>query len=1431
MLVLPTSVKTKGVDAAFVESISVLNALSSSFALPDNVAIESVVEAVITGPNFEDCLVCFMKRVVEEAFISERSKLIMANLKVVMNNRKKTVHTIPVADIKSKRNQVLSLMKGAILDDGEIYLDIFLYINRDNPNLQKARAQVDVTEGFINITRKYKFSYVDEKNNCRCFSKYPLESLLRGVFLDANHAKLYVSVYSGHASRMKKGSADDADVNLLNTLGLMADKTNAALEKGEIPVAMGWLIQLECLLSFSSTSKQANRCLQQLGSIMRSSMGYIRIVREAAICLRKAIRHISANMTEFTDKMDKPGDGIISDELKEEKATILSRYSKLAPSILALKALIISMISECNFSEMTYVADGLINNMWALFSPSCRSDPLLDPDTTKLNAKKDIVETITLMNGIDAPIKHICSTLFMLEVSCGVMVVSNIIERDFAGFPPSMDNYDNVIPEQPKPFSAVPRNLMELLGYVKAWPRDKRAARPTSWVSFEVSDWMLYFCRFSLQKYALVPFYNTPSLKGNRVAKSKHDTISGVAEVFMKKKGILNACAELGVNDLDRHGAIDLEVCTAEEGFRYDAPLFMTTQAAKMRYLGETHVLRCLNEACYQTLNEPQTKSPYTTLTTNLFRFASFLNLTDNLPDEAVDAFVFANARKGLITVPPKCKFGMYLVDLLDKFGATVIGPFGVLAGMGDLKQVYRFVWFVPPLFSSTPEHKAGMNISICGGVALESVMKLAAPELQKLRGSVRKDTLAGKYSYNTNEDDAALDYVGHISIEVPVKILYDGPRREEQARTAFADTVTSAVQHLLGSPQWRFRCLTPCDKHSVHHGGVSREPPFTKQNIAGNSCLLRIMGAAMAKTGVAVVQADMLLPDLGELPSFEQFSDYFEASAHGSMTEQEFGDSVEASDSGGSFLVDDTQRLCADKEVGSKLREATRLAFKSYVPCTIRFTLLGSVMSPPSGREEGKNKFVEKLEIGSPDDLARLTGSTLWFSQRSGRMIWKLADSSAGIRQCIALEALHNWYLHKESTQMGLHCQALREAQIFALLTNRFRLASDFARVHQSFGMKLMHVAACLDMLVDMFSSKDLVSLNVAALGNTLTRHVSLALRLIISSSESVHLQGGCFLMLEAIGAVEKGLHLGQISFASLRQAPTRGLPHPSLAPRLSEDPEPSLEESEESLGVPAEAILLRRLSVSSCLAEVLEDLKGLRSFALVLLECMGKDAFNSLESLRALLTARGFPGYLDGGSEKAMQTTLGPAPKAPVKEIWLRGTNQMEEVVVKKHHSMKLLSKQVAGAMKFVKAGGDVARHKKTMFPLAKSTKEAADTMKLALPLREEVENEKSSPDNEQHFDPFNFKGDVSQPSYKVDAKTKEDARLDRNQVDYSFYYDSVHNQPNSFSSRGFKRALGPGAGDSVATAIKGKSMLNVLRAYSAIDPDRKESLSNLF
>jgi hypothetical protein len=82
----------------------------------------------------------------------------------------------------------------------------------------------------------------------------------------------------------------------------------------------------------------------------------------------------------------------------------------------------------------------------------------------------------------------------------------------------------------------------------------------------------------------------------------------------------------------------------------------------------------------------------------------------------------------------------------------------------------------------------------------------------------------------------------------------------------------------------------------------------------------------------------------------------------------------------------------------------------------------------------------------------------------------------------------------------------------------------------------KLHRLLDCVDMVLWVLAgaaeagSDGFTSLNFAALGATLTRHVCLTLRLVVAAPQSTHLRGGCFLLLRAVLRLESCLRLGRL-------------------------------------------------------------------------------------------------------------------------------------------------------------------------------------------------------------------------------------------------------------------------------------------------------------
>ena len=168
------------IPATFIETVCVESALCETLSTPTHQSYDVIVESIINARIVDDALIAFIKRIVEDAYQAEKcSSIVPVNVKVIMSSEK--VFTFQVGEIKTKRLQVVATMKAAIVEGGEIILE--LYLSRSFKNIPSMET-VEIST-FCHIRRRYNFSYIDvsrEKHEARCFAKYPIESLLKFVF-------------------------------------------------------------------------------------------------------------------------------------------------------------------------------------------------------------------------------------------------------------------------------------------------------------------------------------------------------------------------------------------------------------------------------------------------------------------------------------------------------------------------------------------------------------------------------------------------------------------------------------------------------------------------------------------------------------------------------------------------------------------------------------------------------------------------------------------------------------------------------------------------------------------------------------------------------------------------------------------------------------------------------------------------------------------------------------------------------------------------------------------------------------------------------------------------------------------------------------------------------------------------------------------------
>jgi hypothetical protein len=120
---------------------------------------------------------------------------------------------------------------------------------------------------------------------------------------------------------------------------------------------------------------------------------------------------------------------------------------------------------------------------------------------------------------------------------------------------------------------------------------------------------------------------------------------------------------------------------------------------------------------------------------------------------------------------------GKAYVTGLTNINACVITHPYVIYGLGDVDNIYRIAWLIPPIIPAPPSQRGGMTINVFSGISLKSALRWGAPSITSIRSSGEKK---GKVS---NGDMGTLDSLGYIHVEVAVKITMQNVNIEVRTR------------------------------------------------------------------------------------------------------------------------------------------------------------------------------------------------------------------------------------------------------------------------------------------------------------------------------------------------------------------------------------------------------------------------------------------------------------------------------------------------------------------------------------------------------------------------------------------------------------------------------------------------------------------------
>jgi hypothetical protein len=225
--------------------------------------------------------------------------------------------------------------------------------------------------------------------------------------------------------------------------------------------------------------------------------------------------------------------------------------------------------------------------------------------------------------------------------------------------------------------------------------------------------------------------------------------------------------------------------------------------------------------------------------------------------------------------------------------------------------------------------------------------------------------------------------------------------------RAAFAQVVTDSCLHLANNHEsWRLGDVTVTSKS---YSGV---------NLQRDERTVAALEAAVAKSGVATVEASIIMADVDNLPSFEKFSkllmDSLAKTAYVGSNDFEERETDEIPKSQEIITIfDDLERICVVKGTNKALQDAQQNAVKVYVPCQIKFTLIavlpGNRTDPPS------------MKYCKSEDITRLLCSTVWLSQEAGRSMWEL-EKIIDLHKMTEVESNKRFQLFKKCHSRGTY-------------------------------------------------------------------------------------------------------------------------------------------------------------------------------------------------------------------------------------------------------------------------------------------------------------------------------------------------------------------------------------------------------------------------
>eukprot|EP01039_Chlorochromonas_danica_P002628 gene2628-2872_t len=785
-------VVTEHLEAYFVEIYPVFNVLSSSLSSypRHHFLIETILEGIIQAETLDEALTVYIRRLLDDAYqIASHSQVLTGWVKI-FNEEKDLVQCWDVTKMREKRQQVLTILKAAVLNDGyEIVLDGHL-CQEDRvlplypPSASSSSSSTSTAStGWVRIQRRYKLTYRQRSRGQvqRCFSRYPLESVTVGLFLSPEDADRCISVCTTHLqssadSEGRVGEAKMVDARssrsseiLVNYLQVIGGEVWRRWVAGDYLEASVRLLVLASILDAQAVTSMQ----EEVRTVLTSRAGYYYFIKEVVSTLEVVLSLFLTQCDTSSALRNYLSDLTLSTEEEKEVEKLSSLFVKVSQSVQEVRRLVLAFLQTAgHHTELFYLRGVIQTTLQGYMELSgTQTRTRLEAILVQLDGSNGVAVIPNLMAmraafnqrhvllDYEETTASLRGTISVLAVNAAVEVLNSLVTWDLSSYAKSLEKMTSPPPpasyrlltQYHRANDSLPKCLLDLLGFVQSIGQQTFPARTLPSTTASQLSWRVP----PISKL----FYSQQSR--DHKARSKDatknynmdlaNTMAFQEEALLYYTSLMDIAAYLNAYNFQRLPAIDRRKWMAFEDGYHDLPKVIAYETAHLRYMRSLHLLDVLHRGCLVSSMSPKQLPKTLTILSELLPYAA---ASTTLPhslgsvgpcpkqreeeeeEEMVAAEVFYPLRHGLLRlVSKKQPHGLYRLriaafplSLQQLLTGGVIGCDRLLAVLGRefCGSVFLRVWQLPPIFPAMPRPALGMKILLVGGITASTALRWA---------------------------------------------------------------------------------------------------------------------------------------------------------------------------------------------------------------------------------------------------------------------------------------------------------------------------------------------------------------------------------------------------------------------------------------------------------------------------------------------------------------------------------------------------------------------------------------------------------------------------------------------------------------------------------------------------------------------------------